>query len=169
MATTSLPPANEDALSQRFRHAMRRTAAGVAVVTTLRREQQSGLTVSSFVSLSFAPPSILVCLNGESSTLDAIRESGVMAVNILADHQIGIAEVFAGGQRGEARFDHGEWISLETGSPVLKEAIATFDCRLATTFEFGTHHIVIGEVMAVEVGEATPLLYHARTYGRFGE
>ena len=129
----------------------------------------SGLTVSSFVSLSFAPPSILVCLNGESSTLDAIRESGVLAVNILSDAQIGIAEVFAGAQRGEARFEHGEWVDGVSGAPVLKEAIAAFDCRLAKTFEFGTHHIVIGEVLAVEVGEAKPLLYHARTYGRFGE
>ncbi len=168
MASTQ-PPAGEDPLVQNFRLAMRRTAAAVAVVTTRRGGLPSGLTVSSFVSVSFAPPSILVCLNGESATLDAIRESGVMAVNILAENQIDIAEVFAGAQRGEARFDHGEWMDGVTGSPVLKDAIAAFDCRLAKTFEFGTHHIVIGELVAVEVGEAKPLLYHARTYGRFGE
>ena len=169
MATTSTAPLDADPVAERFRVAMRHTAAGVAVVTTRRRDQPSGLTVSSFVSLSFAPPSILVCLNGESSTLDAIRESGILAVNILADHQIGIAEAFAGGQRGDARFEHGEWETLTTGAPVLRESIASFDCRLATTLAYGTHHIVIGDVVAIEVGEPKPLLYHARTYGRFGE
>ena len=75
MAHGILP--EEGPLAADFRLAMRRTAAGVAVVTTRRNDVPAGVTVSSFMSLSFAPPSVLVCLNGESRTLDAIRESGM--------------------------------------------------------------------------------------------
>lgn len=157
-----------DDLSADFVAAMRRTAAGVAIVTTERGGLRAGSTVSSFGSLSADPPSVLVCLNGESRTLDAIRESGFFAANVLADDQDALAEAFSGGVPSEVRFDHGRWVSLATGAPVLADALATFDCRLATRFEFGTHHIVVGEVLAVRIRDARPLVYHARQYGRFG-
>ena len=162
-------PVDADRLAADVRLAMRRTAAGVAIVTTRRDGAPAGVTVSSFGSLSLEPPSVLVCLNGESRTLDAIRASGSFAANVLADDQTDLAEVFSGTLSGEARFAHGEWVELSTGAPVLNGALATFDCRLAKTFEFGTHHIIVGEVLAVKVGDARPLVYHARTYGRFGD
>lgn len=168
MASAPEETTDIDRLAERFRLAMRRTAAGVAIVTTRRGDARAGVTVSSFGSLSMHPPSVLVCLNGESRTLDAIRDSGLFAANVLADHQTGLAEVFSGSVPAEERFDHGTWRDLATGSPVLEGALATFDCRLATTFQFGTHHIIVGEVLAVEVGDAPPLVYHAKTYGRFG-
>ena len=156
-------------LAADFVLAMRRTAAGVAIVTTLRGGAPAGVTVSSFGSLSAEPPSVLVCLNGESRTLDAILESRLFAANVLADDHTKLAEAFSGAVPSDQRFSHGHWRTLQTGSPVLEGALASFDCRLARTFEFGTHHILIGEVVAVQVGEARPLVYHARTYGRFGE
>lgn len=160
--------AGRSGLSADFVLAMRRTAAGVAIVTTRRGGIPAGVTVSSFGSLSLDPPSVLLCLNGESRTLDAICESRVFAANVLADDQTCLAEAFSGAVPIDQRFAHGRWSALETGSPVLEGALATFDCRLAQTFEFGTHHILIGEALAVRVGEARPLVYHARTYGRFG-
>ena len=99
---------------------MRRTAAGVAIVTTRRGDVPAGVTVSSFGSLSMEPPSVLVCLNGESRTLDAIRESGLFAANVLADHQTDLAEVFSGSVPSEERFEHGRWRNLATGSPILE-------------------------------------------------
>ena len=156
-------------LAEDFVRAMRRTAAGVAIVTTLRNGVPAGVTVSSFGSLSADPPSVLVALNGESRTLDAILESRSFAANVLADDHSELAKAFSGAVPTERRFDHGIWSALETGSPILESALAAFDCRLATTFQFGTHHILVGEVVAIRVGEARPLVYHARTYGRFGE
>lgn len=156
-------------LADDFVLAMRRTAAGVAIVTTLRDGVPAGVTVSSFGSLSADPPSVLVALNGESRTLDAILEARSFAANVLADDHSELAKAFSGAVPTDRRFDHGRWIALETGSPVLESALAAFDCRLATTFQFGTHHILVGEVVAIRVGEARPLVYHARTYGRFGE
>ncbi len=151
-----------------FRLAMRRTAAGVAIITTRREDASSGITVSSFGSLSMDPPSVLACVHGESRTLSAILEAGVFAANVLADHQSHLAEVFSGSVSGDQRFDHGDWDGLHTGAPVLRSALASFDCRLATTFAFGSHRIIVGEVLALRTAEAKPLLYHAKTYGRFG-
>jgi flavin reductase (DIM6/NTAB) family NADH-FMN oxidoreductase RutF len=162
----SLPEQEE--LAADFRLAMRRTAAGVAIVTTRHRGAPAGITVSSFSSLSMDPPSVLACVNSESRTLAAILESGFFAANVLADHQSALAEVFSGIAFGSRRFHHGDWIKLRTGAPVLAAALACFDCRLATSFVFGSHRIIVGEVLAVKVNDAKPLVYHARTYGRFG-
>lgn len=159
---------DEERLSADFRLAMRRTAAGVAIVTTRRDGAPSGITVSSFGSLSMDPPSVLACVNSESRTLAAILDAGAFAANVLADHQSDLAEIFSGSVTGEQRFDHGEWQALSTGAPALGGALATFDCRLAATFSFGTHRIIVGEVVAMRVADAKPLLYHAKTYGRFG-
>ena len=150
-----------------FVAAMRRTAAGVAIVTTRQGDVAAGSTVSSFTSLSAAPPSVLVCLNGESRTLDAIRENGFFAANVLSVDQDALAAAFSGGVPSDQRFNQGRWITLVTGAPVLEDALATFDCRVAKRFAFGTHHIVIGEVVAVRASTARPLVYHARQYGRF--
>lgn len=160
---------DDSTLAADFVLAMRRTAAGVAIVTTLRDGIPAGVTVSSFGSLSADPPSVLVALNGESRTLDAILGSRIFAANVLADDHSELARAFSGAVPSERRFGYGTWGVLETGAPVLEGALATFDCRLATTFEFGTHHILVGEVVAIRAGEAKPLVYHAQTYGRFGK
>jgi flavin reductase (DIM6/NTAB) family NADH-FMN oxidoreductase RutF len=153
-------------LSHDMRMAMRRTAAGVAIVTTLQDGEPVGITVSSFGPLSLDPPSVLACLNCESRTLAAIRASGFFAANVLADDQADLAEVFS--RTTAHRFSHGRWTVLATGAPALEGAVATFDCRLSTSFEYGSHRIIVGEVEAVSMREAPPLVYHARTYGRFG-
>ena len=48
------------------------------------------------------------------------------------------------------RFAAGRWRALATGAPALDWArCASFDCRVASSFDFGTHRIVIGEVVEV--------------------
>ena len=47
---------------QVFRETMAHWASGVTVVTTLVEGKPSGITASSFASLSLHPPQILVCI-----------------------------------------------------------------------------------------------------------
>ena len=49
----------------------------------------------------------------------------------------------------------GDWHALGTGVPLLRDAAATFDCRVASSVDIGTHTVVFGMVNAVRssVGE----------------
>jgi flavin reductase (DIM6/NTAB) family NADH-FMN oxidoreductase RutF len=78
-----------------------------------------------------------------------------------------IADVFAGRAdlQGEARFSVGEWETLVTGSPVLTSALVAFDCRLTDARIVATHHVIIGEIVAVRTGQHRPaLVYQDRAY-----
>ena len=56
---------------------------------------------------------------------------------------------------------------LQTGAPVLKDAVVSFDCRISDIRSVGTHDVFICTVEAVEVGEMHEgLIYYARGYHR---
>jgi flavin reductase (DIM6/NTAB) family NADH-FMN oxidoreductase RutF len=153
--------------SSAFVDAMSRTVAGVSVVTTNGPWGRFGLTVSSMVSVSAEPPSLLFCVDSTSPAHDAIRGNGRFGVNVLAAHQRGIANAFAGrGDSGQVyRFDGRTWTDLER-LPKLIECSAFFDCALESAMRFGTHTIFLGSVCGATSLDCEPLLYTGRNYGR---
>jgi flavin reductase (DIM6/NTAB) family NADH-FMN oxidoreductase RutF len=153
-----------------YKAGMRCLAAGVCIVTTLSRNgQRSGLTATAVCSVSLAPPTLLCCVNRQSGSYNAIHESGVFAVNVLSVNDRTLAERFAGLVVGEERFAEGAWSALATGAPILKSALASFDCRISQAVELPTHGILFGEIEMVELRAAAagPLLYAHGDYGDF--
>jgi flavin reductase len=117
--------------------------------------------------LSAEPPRLLVCVNKSASAHDAILRNGVFCVNVLSQSQSNLAQVFATTDSMDQRFQEGEWAGLETGSPVLENAMVSFDCRIGETVAQSTHTIVIGDVVAMRGGSGSePLLYYDGAYGR---
>jgi flavin reductase (DIM6/NTAB) family NADH-FMN oxidoreductase RutF len=159
------PSPKSDADGHNFRLAMREFAAGVAVVTCGAGEARNGCTVTSVTSLSLSPPTLLVCLNLQTSTLASIRRAGTFCVNILAAEQRELAERFAGrgGFQGQGRFGLGDWVPLITGAPALTDGLAAIDCRVEEILERHTHAILIGAVEAVRLPSADGALLHWRS------
>ena len=60
------------ALADRFRESMRRTASGVAILTTDGARGRAGVTVSTLCSLSMEPPSVIACVHRDNRALDTI-------------------------------------------------------------------------------------------------
>jgi flavin reductase (DIM6/NTAB) family NADH-FMN oxidoreductase RutF len=150
--------------SAAFRHAMRELASGVSLVASGRGSQRSGCTATALCSLSLSPPSLLVCISKTSATLAALRANGVFGVSILAGAHEHLADRFAGrgGVRGAARFAGENWITLATGAPILRDALAGIDCTVQEIVERHTHAIVIGEVKAVRRNGGAAGLVHWR-------
>jgi flavin reductase (DIM6/NTAB) family NADH-FMN oxidoreductase RutF len=150
--------------SDLFRAGMRRLAGGVTIITTLDAEgRRCGITATAVCSLSTEPPSLIACVNRSTSVAAVVEQRGVFAVNVLAEDQRSVAETFAGrtGHAREDRFAIGEWLADCTGAPVLFDAATSFDCKLAGIHDFGTHMILIGEVVSTRCadGETLPLIY----------
>lgn len=155
-------------LAERFRDTMRQTASGVAVLATDGAAGRAGVTVSTLCSLSMQPPSVIACVNCDSRALEPLLSNGVFTANVLAGDQENVAKAFAGmiPEFRQDRFAVGSWDVMLTGAPALKGALARFDCRVATTFEFGTHRIVVGEVVEVSGRVADPLVFAGRNFRR---
>ena len=65
----------------------------------------------------------------------------------------------------ELRFALARWTKLTTGSPILANAIASFDCRLIEVKTIATHLVLFGEVVDVAIGPPRPpLIYVDRGY-----
>jgi flavin reductase (DIM6/NTAB) family NADH-FMN oxidoreductase RutF len=142
-------------------------AGGVTVVTTVHEGKLRGITVSAFAAVSLNPPLVLICLATESESKDWIAESGVFAVNILSDEQEFLAERFAArAPIVNARFDGAPYHTASTGSPILAESLAWYDCRVDAMHDGGDHTIFIGRVEAAGLGAEgrQPLLYFANRY-----
>jgi len=151
-----------------FRRVIGHFATGVCVVTSCRDDGSAcGLTVSAVSSLSLDPTLVLVCVAHDSDSLAWIEAAGYYAVNVLEEGRgETLARRFAGGG-AEEKFRGTAWRPERTGAPVLDEALAWLDCRVTAALPGGDHTIFVGEVLAADAREGTPLLYYRGGYGRF--
>lgn len=157
---------NEQITSGVFKQAMRRFASGVCVVAAGDGEQRRGMTISAFSSVSADPPLILVCINANAFSHDAIVDVQRFSVNILAQHQQEIAMAFAGMRelQGAQRFTLGDWRQVR-GAPTLRDALQSLVCEPVSRHPAGSHTVLIGRVIAAseQISCAGPLLNYDGT------
>lgn len=168
-ASASSGPAAAPAVSQQlFRNAMAKLPAAVHIITTDGPAGKAGITASAVCSLSDSPPTLIVCLNRDARARHCAVANGRLAVNVLGQDSQELSAVFAG-QRGlemPERFATGAaWQPLDTGAPVLQDAVCAFDCLIDSVQEVGSHSVLICRVLAISPLKAAPnLLYHDRQY-----
>lgn len=146
--------------SAAFKTAMRRVPAPVTVISAAHRGERRGLTATAVCSVSAEPPQLLVCVNKRVQAHDAIGLAGYFGVNYLSHGQADVAHAFSSpsGAPG-ARFETGDWTEGETGAPLLRDALATFECRVVQAVDGGTHTLYIGEIVGMTDRDDLSLLY----------
>lgn len=149
--------------SQEFRKMMGRFATGVTIVTSRHQGSAFGMTVNSFTSVSLNPPLVLFCSGAAGLTAKAIQASQGFAINVLSLAQHDLCRRFAG-QTTDPEEDRFQGLAQRqaphTTSPWLEGCLGWFDCRLQQVVTAGDHLILLGEVVALERGEAVdPLIF----------
>lgn len=153
-----------------FKQALQHWASGITVITTdSERFGMKGMTATSFSSVSLEPPQILVCINEKADTGEGIQDSQYFAVNILNAEHEDISNQFAGGASQEERFANVSWEKGVCGMPILKDSLATLECKLVQQVKAGTHWIMIGEVQSISCRSGEPLLYYRSGYRTLSE
>ena len=160
---------NIQAFDLSLRDAMRHLVGGVSVITAGVGDDRTGLTVTSVISLSVAPPTMLFCINRDASAWPVIRRHRHFCVNILAEHHRAVADRFAGrgGVKGVARYAGARWQALATGALALEDALAVIDSEVEETIERHSHAIVIGAAKALRVGDGDALAHQHGQYGTY--
>lgn len=145
-----------------FKRGMRRLAAGVSIVTTLDEDVPHGLVVTSVSSVCAEPePTLLVCVNRNSSIHDVIHRRKIFCANVLNADDVDLAQRFSVPDFRASRFEHGSWVSLVTGAPALARALASFDCEVTHVVPVHSHSIFVGAVRDLKLwqSEIDALLY----------
>ncbi len=148
-----------------YRQAMGRLACGVSVLTTFASGHDHAMTADTVTSVSLEPLLVLCCAEVESRFHDAVVEAGVWGVSVLTADQRGASDWFATrgrplhGQLDRTPFRRG----ARTGVALLDGALMHLEVRTTDVHPAGDHSIVVGEVLAVDLPEATaPALVHYR-------
>ena len=136
--------------------ALRMIPYGIYVLTT---EDSSGAiaaaTVNWVTQTAFEPPLIVVGVKADSNAYETLKNAGTFALNMLGKGQQGTAFTFfkpsevADGTISGEPYEKGS-----TGAPVLTNAAACVECKVAEIVERGDHHIVVGEVVDARVMKA---------------
>ena len=149
--------------SDDFRLALSHFASGVTVVSTKDAAGKfHGITVSAFCSVSLEPPLVLMCIEKATVSHYAFQESGVFVVNILDGSQSSLSEQFA--EPTADKFGTAEFHPGIDGLPVLKDALASLECRVRSAFDGGDHTIFVGAVEKTTVRDGDPLLHYRGEY-----
>ena len=139
-------------------------ASGVVVATGCLAGEPAGFAAQSFTSLSLDPPLVALCPAKSSTSWPKLRSSGSFCINILAQGQREVSDLFA--QSGVDKFAHLDWRGGATGSPVLSGVLAYVDCELVDEHDAGDHTIAVGRVrdLGVLKPDANPLLFFRGSY-----
>ncbi|MFI7633043.1 flavin reductase family protein [Nonomuraea sp. NPDC049400] len=150
-----------------FRQALAVHAAGVVIITAQTDGIPTGLTATSFSSVSLDPPLVSFYVDRSSTTWPAMRSADHFAVNVLASDQADLAVRFA--RKDVDRFaEPTRWRPGPLGAPLLKDVSAHLICLPHDTVDVGDHILVVGLVADARVhSPGRPLIYHQGRFGRF--
>ncbi len=161
-----------------FRAALSRLAAGVVLITAHDPEdgprgEDVGMTATAFLSVSLAPPLVMVSVRNDSRMDDLLERQPLWAVSVLSEGQRHIAGRFAMKNRISDRLlfqdiptEQGE----ATGAPLIGGALARLECRTEQRVPAGDHTLVIGRVLTAHTAgeDRGPLMYFRGKYRHLG-
>lgn len=135
--------------------ALRMIPYGIYVMTAEAPDGTiAGATVNWVTQTSFAPPLVVVGVKADSGAREILRKTPHFALNMLGKGQQGAAFTFFKPAARDGNKLSGEPIRKgSTGAPVLENAVACVECKVAEIVERGDHHIVIAEVVDAHVGK----------------
>ena len=163
--------------------AMHELAYGVYVVGSVEDGQANGMIADWVMQVSFEPRLLAVAFEGDSRSLERIRNNRAFTVNVLEEGLDGMAlareflqpfdasKIQGRSQAASAqryhKLDEVEHTLRPSGCPVLDDALAWIECEAEQFIEVGDHVLVIGRVLDGEVvGSGDPLtsMYTGWTY-----
>jgi 3-hydroxy-9,10-secoandrosta-1,3,5(10)-triene-9,17-dione monooxygenase reductase component len=124
----------------------------------------AAITVNSFVSISLDPRLVMWSLSNSSDRYERFADQERWGVSILSADQQDLAATFA--TKGARLAEAHEVERVGGGVPVLRQALARFDCRTGFRNPAGDHLLIFGLVERFDVCDGAALLYHR---GAFGE
>lgn len=145
-----------------LRNALGQFATGVCIVASppvAGERLPFAITVNSFASVSLDPPMVLWSVQKESTTYALWLETRQFGISVLAADQVAICDQFA--VRGNHPMTDPETYTLSgNGSPLVRGAVATFDCRVNAIHDAGDHKVILADVLSfASDASRAPLIY----------
>ncbi|NPA39543.1 MAG: flavin reductase family protein [Thermodesulfobacteria bacterium] len=139
---------------------------GVYVITAKWEDKINGMTAAWVSQVSFKPRLLAVAIAPQRYTYELIKQSKMFCINVLGKDGINIAKKFGfTSGKDTNKFEGIPYKASLNGLPVLKDALAYFECEVYDSCKAGDHVIFLGEVSDYEVlQEGEPLIFRWEDY-----
>lgn len=147
--------------------AMRYFGGAVHILATDGQFGLRGLTLSTCFSLSEDPAILGFCLKQYNDKNEVYIKNKHFSINSLAANNEDLSDIFGGINQLDhsKRFQYGEWIRTDSGVPILKNCLMSFECEFAAIYEHINHQIFIAKVVDIYCGSApNALVYLQQKY-----
>ncbi len=154
-----LGPAPGAVDAERLRACMRLFPTGVALLTAGRGDRAVGMSVNSVISISLAPPLILVSVHHAARVNRQLLDERAFALSFLTTAQTAMTHTFAAADRpvGALAVSMLGGVFEDSGVPFLADASATIECALHSTVPVEDHVLLIGRVTTAELNPVRSL------------
>ena len=122
---------------------------GIYVLTTGFEDKYNGMIASWVSQISYDPPLIMAAVHPNRYSHELINKSKCFALHVLSKDQKDFLKRFKGPDP-EAKFANIKWQKGKTGSPVINDCIAWFECEVVEILNPGNHTLFIGRVVNAE-------------------
>ncbi|POM24656.1 4-hydroxyphenylacetate 3-monooxygenase reductase component [Actinomadura rubteroloni] len=134
-------------------------ATGVIVLTVRDGRDDHGVTVSSFLSVSADPPTVLASLTTTSYLAEVLTRRDRWAATILSAGQRALAGRFAMSGRPGARVllaAEPHHRGTASDALILDGGVAAFECATRDRVPAGDHTLFIADVLAIDPAPSAP-------------
>ena len=137
-----------------------RLTQGVYVVGVAHGEARNAFTAAWVMQVSFDPLLLALSINPQHSSYGLLKQSRAFSVNVMKKSQMELAAHFGRPARAD-KLALMEWPTGRAGTPLLREALAWFECQVVSEHPAGDHVLVLGKVIDGRLldSEADPMTY----------
>ncbi|AZB72983.1 diflavin flavoprotein [Synechococcus elongatus] len=157
----------QDSETEATAQAVGRILGSLCVLTTQKEEIRSGMLASWVSQATFNPPGISVAVARDRAVESLLHQGDRFVLNILGENKnVAIQKHFLRPfSPGADRLDGIEFKLSDQGHPILIDAAAWLECRVANRMECGDHWLVYAVVEAGQVqdAEARTAIHHRKS------
>lgn len=164
-----VPQAEEADGLAAFKHAFRRHAAGVVVITAIAPDGKPvGFTATSLASLAAVPPLATFNMAQIASAFPAVEATEYVAIQTMGVRTRHLAERMSGDHA--LRFDGDHWYVGPHGLPILKGVTSWMIGRIVERVRVENNAVIVVQIEEGALGDPDEaLLYHERRYLKPGD
>ena len=131
---------------ERIGAALGKIPSGVFIATSTQDGEEIGMLASFVEQAGFNPPTITVAIGLDRRLNQAVEESNMIGINILAEEDARLMKPF-NQQDNRSPFDSLELEDNEYEMPQLSDALAFLACKIIGKIEGGDNIIYAAEVI----------------------
>jgi flavin reductase (DIM6/NTAB) family NADH-FMN oxidoreductase RutF len=111
--------------------------------------------------VSFDPLLLALSINPRHSSYALLKEGSAFGINVLKKGQLDLAVNYGRPANADKKLTSTEWTTGRFGLPLLREALAWFECEVVHEHPAGDHVLVLGKVINGKLldSQAEPMTY----------